>query len=348
MPGEAGVHGPSCDVSPTSSSATPRIRPFQELITAPGPVGGHPPRPVPPAAPIIGDSAEWPSMQDLEELELDDELLARRLQAEENTGHSSLMSHTEEDASSVGISALLSDTGAVLDVTDPSVPTPARLAAASAPRAVANPTTPMRRPSPSPRAGDQDESDWSGRVATERTDRAQLDCLLRGEVQAATVKPSSAQPAADNGLPAARVQLAMAFQALEVCEAQLRRASEDDKDLRKVAQDFAALEHETAQARVEADKLRRDIQRLRGLPKELALLPNNDLHALQQDLSAALRNVHAELENRTKCCVCRVSEREVVLQPCMHLALCVKCACRVTQCPLCRASVECQASVRVA
>jgi hypothetical protein len=57
--------------------------------------------------------------------------------------------------------------------------------------------------------------------------------------------------------------------------------------------------------------------------------------------------VHNELENRTKCCVCRFQDREVVLQPCMHLVLCRGCAMRVTLCPLCRRRIETHATVRV-
>merc|ERR1712139_185612 len=111
--------------------------------------------------------------------------------------------------------------------------------------------------------------------------------------------------------------------------------------LRRVAQqDFSAYATEAAEARADAESLRRELQRLRGLPRELAPLNNNDLHALQQELSEALRNVHNELENRTKCCVCRSQEREVVLQPCMHLVLCRGCALRVTLCPLCRRKIE--------
>eukprot|EP00927_Polykrikos_kofoidii_P056034 TRINITY_DN50212_c0_g1_i1.p1 TRINITY_DN50212_c0_g1~~TRINITY_DN50212_c0_g1_i1.p1 ORF type:complete len:327 (-),score=58.66 TRINITY_DN50212_c0_g1_i1:58-1038(-) len=191
--------------------------------------------------------------------------------------------------------------------------------------------------------GSQDGGDWSGRVAAEHIEGRLLDRLPLGEVQQ---RIASVGPQEDFvGLVAARRQMAVAVQALRNCEAQLRRASEGDQSLRKSAQAAAA---EAAQSRAEADGLRRDIQRLKGVPRELAALTNDQLHVLQQDLSEAMRNVHAELENRSKCCICRFQERDVVLQPCMHLVLCRGCAKRVVLCPLCRREIESIASVKLA
>ncbi|CAK0807067.1 unnamed protein product, partial [Prorocentrum cordatum] len=59
----------------------------------------------------------------------------------------------------------------------------------------------------------------------------------------------------------------------------------------------------------------------------------------ETDLAESLRRVSAELEGRAKCCVCREEDREVVLNPCMHLALCRACAERVALCPICRREV---------
>ncbi|CAK0807066.1 unnamed protein product, partial [Prorocentrum cordatum] len=94
-----------------------------------------------------------------------------------------------------------------------------------------------------------------------------------------------------------------------------------------------------AAAQAEAEDARRDVDRLRGCPRELALLSNARLHQLQRDLAESLRRVSAELEGRAKCCVCREEDREVVLNPCMHLALCRACAERVALCPICRREV---------
>lgn len=200
---------------------------------------------------------------------------------------------------------------------------------------------------------EQDEGDWSGRVAAERPDGPLLDRLPPSEVQLRSTPQSSLVPrttmADSAGVPTARWQLSVAMQALEVCEVQLRRATESDQQLQRVAQhDYAAYAAEEAEARAETEALRRELQRLKGLPRELTPLGNNDLHVLQQELSESLKNVHNELENRTKCIVCHSQEREVVLQPCMHLVLCRACALVVTDCPLCHRRIESHASVRVA
>lgn len=202
------------------------------------------------------------------------------------------------------------------------------------------------------RTSAEDEGDWSGRVAAERPEGPLLDRLPPSDMQPRGGAQGAPRQLACldsmHGLPTARWQLNIAMQALEVCETQLRRASDSEQQAQTNSQDFKALLAETVEARTEAENLRRDLQRRRGLPRELTLLSNNDLHVLQQELSEALRNVHAELENRTKCCVCRNQDREVVLQPCMHLVLCRGCALRVTSCPLCRRHIETHASVRVA
>merc|ERR1712059_87291 len=104
----------------------------------------------------------------------------------------------------------------------------------------------------------------------------------------------------------------------------------------KVGDEVASLAAELAEARADASQMRRELQQLRGAPEELAALSTAMLHSLQQEISMSLRNVHCELEARTKCCICREVERQVLLRPCQHLALCNACARRVDRCPLCR------------
>jgi len=144
-------------------------------------------------------------------------------------------------------------------------------------------------------------------------------------------------------LEGARQHLRTALRAIEACDSHVRdhasdhrRRSSEAQLQRAAALQEAALE----EARTEAAQLRRDLLRLRGDPQELAALPTGALHQLQQELSAALRSVHGELEARAKCCVCREVERQVLLRPCQHLALCRACARRVDRCPLCRTTVE--------
>merc|ERR1712194_356827 len=115
------------------------------------------------------------------------------------------------------------------------------------------------------------------------------------------------------------------------------RRWESDVQAKKEA---TVLAQEISELRAESSQLRRELQRLRGAPEELASLPTSVLHTLQQELSHALRNVHGELESRTKCCICREEERQVLLRPCQHLALCNACARRVDRCPLCRRRID--------
>lgn len=217
----------------------------------------------------------------------------------------------------------------------------------------------------------EDEGDWSGRVAAER---AAQDVLLGRFVSAqspparhdgattalvAALSASAASVAADGGfgLSLARRQLAVAIQALQGCDAQLRvagdlRADEfgggaPGGDVHQLQRAMRIAAAEAAEARAEAESLRQETQRLRGVPRELSPLSNDQLHTLLQELSAAQRSVQSELENRSRCCACRVQERDVVLQPCMHLVLCRECASRVTSCPLCRCEIDSHTAVRV-
>lgn len=146
-------------------------------------------------------------------------------------------------------------------------------------------------------------------------------------------------------------QLRVAMQSLVACDVQLCAHLVDrgrrDGDVR-ARRDVAALQGRLAEARADAARLRREMQRLKGSRQELNSMPTGALHALQQELSVALQNVNEELEARTKCCVCRDVERQVVLQPCRHLALCGGCARRVTRCPLCRRDIDRFEAVSVA
>jgi len=139
------------------------------------------------------------------------------------------------------------------------------------------------------------------------------------------------------------------MQAIESCDVQVRGHMEaqrfHDEDASLVI--LATLTTELAEARNEAAQLRREVQRFRGMPEDLSALSTGGLHTLQQELSQALRNVHGELESRTKCCVCREAERQVLLRPCQHFALCSDCAGRLSKCPLCRSTVECYETICV-
>jgi len=125
------------------------------------------------------------------------------------------------------------------------------------------------------------------------------------------------------------------MQAIESCDVQVRGHMEaqrfHDEDASLVI--LATLTTELAEARNEAAQLRREVQRFLGRPEDLSAMSTGGLHTLQQELCQALRNVNGELESRTACCVCREVERQVLLRPCQHLALCSDCAGRLSKMP---------------
>jgi len=218
---------------------------------------------------------------------------------------------------------------------------------------------------------DDRDSGWNGPVAIERSDGPRPPLTgprvlpgggpgllgatgsgLFGGTSSGGGSSSSTSPAPmDSKLENARRQLRTALQALESCDSQVRGHMEDVKQrgLDTRAQREAAVRAtEISELRAEACQLKRELLRLRGEPQELATMHTSALHQLQQELSTALQSVHGELEGRAKCCVCREVERQVLLRPCQHLALCNSCARRVDRCPLCRSSIERYEAVCVA
>mmetsp|Transcript_45503 Transcript_45503/g.90130 ORF Transcript_45503/g.90130 Transcript_45503/m.90130 type:complete len:317 (-) Transcript_45503:18-968(-) len=203
---------------------------------------------------------------------------------------------------------------------------------------------------------------WNGPVAIERSDGPSrrprppltgprslaVSSSLSG-VRELQRSPEAMAASSGCGLEGARHCLRAAMQAIESCDFQVRghmEAQRDhDEDVSPAS--LSALTAELAEARNEASQLRREVQRLRGMPEDLSALSTGGLHTLQQELSTALRNVHGELESRTKCCVCREAERQVLLRPCQHFALCSDCASRLSKCPLCRSNVECYETICV-
>lgn len=47
------------------------------------------------------------------------------------------------------------------------------------------------------------------------------------------------------------------------------------------------------------------------------------------------------------CCVCFEHERNVLLQPCAHLALCATCGEKVAACPICRVRITKRIKVKI-
>jgi Zinc finger, C3HC4 type (RING finger) len=56
-----------------------------------------------------------------------------------------------------------------------------------------------------------------------------------------------------------------------------------------------------------------------------------------------------ELEERSVCVVCQTEPKAVLLQPCLHLCLCIKCSVspKIAECPLCRAAIDYKETVHL-
>jgi type I site-specific restriction endonuclease len=56
-----------------------------------------------------------------------------------------------------------------------------------------------------------------------------------------------------------------------------------------------------------------------------------------------------ELEERSTCVVCQHDSKRVLLQPCLHLCLCIICSKspKITECPLCRAAIDYKETVHL-
>lgn len=189
---------------------------------------------------------------------------------------------------------------------------------------------------------DDRDSGWNGPVAIERSDGPRPPLTVPrslGGPPGSTDSPPRQEFPNLKQIENVRQHMRSALLALE----DLDPSASQGARLREGSarrQEHAVRAAELTEARAEACQLRRELQRLRGRPSEIALLPTNALHSLQQELSTALTNVHNELEGRTKCCICREVERQVLLLPCQHLALCSACSRRVDRCPLCRSPIE--------
>jgi Zinc finger, C3HC4 type (RING finger) len=102
-----------------------------------------------------------------------------------------------------------------------------------------------------------------------------------------------------------------------------------------------------------------------GIKRELRTLRNRDVEhnaALQQcrdeaavaaaDAAKQLKAVTEqfdELEDRSVCVVCQHDPKQVLLQPCLHLCLCVKCSTssKIVDCPICRATIDYKETVHL-
>eukprot|EP00953_Heterococcus_sp_UTEX-ZZ885_P027315 14667-Heterococcus_DN1.PRE.3 len=107
------------------------------------------------------------------------------------------------------------------------------------------------------------------------------------------------------------------------------------------------------------DKLKKAFRSQRAQRKELSKQHDTALQQCRDEAAAAavaaavrLKAVTTrleELEERSVCVVCQSEPKAVLLQPCLHLCLCIKCSVspKIAECPLCRAAIDYKATVHL-
>ena len=82
-------------------------------------------------------------------------------------------------------------------------------------------------------------------------------------------------------------------------------------------------------------------------------LPLEACNGLLSQYTETVAKLHRAVQAKTdalsldsKCVVCYNAPKKVVLQPCLHLALCKACAVRVKKCPLCRSPIAARLAVQ--
>jgi Zinc finger, C3HC4 type (RING finger) len=137
--------------------------------------------------------------------------------------------------------------------------------------------------------------------------------------------------------------------------------SERDARLAEVA----AIENKLLNIAKRNAQLTAAVDKTESIKRELRTLRKRDAEhdaALQQCRDAAAAAVAAvtaqlqaataqldEHEERSTCVVCQCEAKTVLLQPCLHLCLCIKCSTspKLKDCPICRAAIEYKETVHL-
>jgi Zinc finger, C3HC4 type (RING finger) len=140
-----------------------------------------------------------------------------------------------------------------------------------------------------------------------------------------TVAPA-ASDAAVSQRASVRQRLSLAYRAFstDCVQRAERKAEQLEQQLRK-----QETEHNAA------------LQQCRDKAAAAAAAAAKQLKAVTEQLE--------ELEERSVCVVCQHDPKRVLLQPCLHLCLCIKCSKspKITECPLCRAAIDYKETVHL-
>lgn len=71
------------------------------------------------------------------------------------------------------------------------------------------------------------------------------------------------------------------------------------------------------------------------------ILPHGPiLHDKRPSSSSVVREIIHSFDDARSCCICREREKTHAPGPCFHMCMCVGCASKVNECPLCREPIQ--------
>jgi Zinc finger, C3HC4 type (RING finger) len=149
-------------------------------------------------------------------------------------------------------------------------------------------------------------------------------------------------------LAAVSEQLLHKCSKLDLHEAEAAEVASRLKDIDK-------REEQATAAAAKAESIKRELRTLRkrDAEHEAALQQcRNEAVAAAAATRKQLKAVteqFEELEERSVCVVCQHDPKQVLLQPCLHLCLCVKCSTspKIKDCPICRAAIDYRETVHL-
>ncbi|CAK9058514.1 unnamed protein product [Durusdinium trenchii] len=147
-----------------------------------------------------------------------------------------------------------------------------------------------------------------------------------------------------------REAVAEAQQRTAELETRCGRVHEDLQESQRQLRDSRCSAEHLAEDLVDAQRHRvrrlsaahATVDELRGELRDAVLRSENTelLLSIQQAEARIIEVTRNELLTQTQCCVCMEAPRSVVLEPCMHYALCLSCAQQMRSCPVCRRGIR--------
>ena len=119
------------------------------------------------------------------------------------------------------------------------------------------------------------------------------------------------------------------------------------ENARKQEQDLAIKANQDIIARNANDSAKAEIERLKRQNEAQRLQLMQELSVLRRQTEITTAKLQLDLEKMKECVICQDADKTVVLFPCKHLVLCLKCKPLDNLCPICRSVVEERHEIKV-